>query len=254
LQAFNSTVVVTGLVLYAVLDERRRTADRLHRAHDEMEKFVYVAAHDLQEPLRTVTNFTELLRHGHADKLAGEARELFGFIVDGVARMRRILSDLLAFSQVDQRAAARTAVDCEKLLASVLQGLGAALREAGGTVTHDSLPPVTADATLLELLFQNLVGNAIKFRGEAPLKVRVAARRAGGYWEFSVTDNGIGIDPGHFGMIFDMFQRLHGADRYSGTGIGLTICKSIVERHNGRIWLESKIGTGTTFYFTIPEQ
>ena len=251
LQAFMCTVAVMGLVLSAVLDERRRAAERLKQAHDELEQFVYVAAHDLQEPLRSVLNFTDMLGR-RAERLDAESRDYLGFIESGVSRMRRILADLLAFSQVDRRAGEPVEVDCEKALDAALEGLRAALGESGAVVSRDRLPTVTGVATLIELVFQNLVGNAVKFRSERPLRIHVGARREGAQWVLSVRDNGIGIAARHFGTIFEMFQRLHASERYSGTGIGLTICRKIVERHGGRVWLESQESAGTTFYFSIP--
>jgi signal transduction histidine kinase len=251
LQAFMSTIAVMGLVLSAVLDERRRDAERLRQAHDELEQFVYVAAHDLQEPLRSVLNFADMLGR-RRDRLDADSREYLGFIESGVNRMRRILQDLLAFSQVDRRAGEPAAVDCEQALDATLQGLKAALDESGAVVSRDRLPIVTGVGTLLELVFQNLIGNAIKFRSERPLRIHVSARRDGAAWVFSVRDNGIGIAPRHFATVFEMFQRLHGDERYPGTGMGLTLSRKIVERHGGRVWLESEEGAGTTFYFTIP--
>lgn len=251
LQAFMSTVAVMGLVLSAVLDERRRAAARLRQAHDELEQFVYVAAHDLQEPLRSVLNFTDMLGR-RRDRLDAESRDYLGFIESGVTRMRRILSDLLAFSQVDSRGGEPGEVDCERALDNTLEGLKAALDESGATVTRDRLPTVTGIPTLVELVFQNLVANAVRFRSERPLRIHVGARRDGAAWVFSVRDNGIGIAPRHFDTVFEMFQRLDASNRNPGTGIGLTICRKIVERQGGRIWLESREGEGTTFHFTLP--
>jgi signal transduction histidine kinase len=252
LQAFLSTIVATGLVLSAVLEERRRAMERLRRANEEMEHFVQVAAHDLQEPLRTVVNFTDLLEARSRDRLDGEAREFLGYVVGGVTRMQRMLRDLLTFSQVDRSEARAVAVDCELAFATARESLKAAIEESRAVVTHDALPTVIGDPTHMEILFQNLVGNAVRFRGEILPRVHVGARLEGDRWVFSVRDNGIGIDPADFGRIFNMFHRVHGSDRYPGSGIGLTICKRIVERYNGRIWLESRVGSGTIFYFTAP--
>lgn len=225
--------------------------ERLQHARDEMEHFVHVAAHDLQEPLRTVVNFAELLESRGGHQLGGEGREFLGYIVSGVTRMQRMLKDLLAFSQVDRQEARAVSVDCEHALSTAQENLKASLAENAAIVSHDALPTIVADPTHVEILFQNLIGNAVRFRGTAPPRVHVSARLETGQWVFSVRDNGIGIEPKHFDMIFRMFQRLH-SDRYPGSGIGLTICKRIVERRGGRMWLESQPGRGTTFYFTVP--
>lgn len=252
LQAFLSTVVATGLVLSAVLEERRRAMERLQHAHDEMEHFVHVAAHDLQEPLRTVINFADLLDNRNRLRLGDEAREFLGYIVSGATRMQRMLRELLAFAQVERGELRTMRVDCENALAVAQENLKAVLDESGAVVTHDPLPAVSSDPTHMEILFQNLIANAVRFRGTAAPRIHVGAKLEGGYCVLSVTDNGIGIDPGDFEAIFNMFRRLHGSDRYPGTGIGLTICKRIVERHKGRIWLESRQDAGTTFHFTMP--
>lgn len=252
LQAFISTVAVTGLALAVVLEERRRAEEQLRRTNEELESFVYAAAHDLQEPLRTVVNFSDLLGRRYGDRLDSEGREYVEFIESGARRMRRLLSDLLVFAQVGQKSG-HPLVDCESALTRACEGLKAGLDEARGTVTHDPLPSVAVENTHMELLFQNLISNAVKFRGEQPPRIHVSARREGGDWVFSVRDNGIGMDPRYCDAIFGMFQRLHGADRYPGNGIGLTICKKIVERHDGRIWAESEEGGGSTFFFAIPE-
>lgn len=255
LQAFVATVAVTGLALAAVLEERRRAEEALHLANEELERFVYVAAHDLQEPVRTVINFSDLLDRRIRGTLDGETRTYLDFVTAGAQRTRRILADLLAFSQIAHQPPGRPGkVDCDGVLLDALENLRSRLDEAGAVVTREPLPTVTGDSTHLQLLFQNLIGNAVKFRGAEAPRIHVSARAADGGWVFAVRDNGIGIDPAHFGSIFGMFQRLHSADRYPGTGIGLTICRKIIERHDGRIWVESAPGKGATFYFMIPER
>jgi signal transduction histidine kinase len=253
LQAFVSIVAVTGLALAVVLEERRRVEGRLRRANEELERFVYAAAHDLQEPLRTVVNFADLLARRHRERLDGEGREYLGFIESGVKRMRRLLSDLLSFAQIGGSSGGPPGMDCEAALASVCAGLRTAMEETHAKVTHDPLPKLAVDGTQTEMLFQNLIVNAVKFRSEQPPRIHVSARREPGEWLFSVRDNGIGMDPQYREVIFGIFQRLHGVERYPGTGIGLTICKKIVERHGGRIWVESQQGRGCTFFFTIPD-
>lgn len=252
LQAFVGTVAVTGLALAAVLEERRRAEEALRLVNEELERFVYVAAHDLQEPVRTVINFTDLLDRRLRGTLDGETRAFLDFVMGSAQRMRRVLADLLAFAQIERKPGRPERVDCNSVLLDALENLRFRLDEAGAVVTREPLPAVVADGTQLQLLFQNLIGNAVKFRGSEAPRIHVSARAEDGGWIFAVRDNGIGIDPAHFGVIFEMFQRLHGADRYPGTGIGLTICRKIIERHEGRIWVESAEGKGATFYFTIP--
>ena len=228
-----------------------RTAE-LSRINAELEKFAYIASHDLQEPLRTVINFSDLLERRYQDKLDADGREFLGFIVSGVIRMRRLVDDLLEFSRTGHERVVRQPVDGEAVLVRVLANLGQSLAECGAVVTHDPLPIVLADAGQLEQLLQNLVGNAIKFRSDQPPAVHVGIDAQATEWMFSVRDNGIGLDPRFANRIFEMFQRLHGVGKYLGSGVGLAICKKIVERHAGRIWVESTEGQGATFYFTLP--
>jgi PAS domain S-box-containing protein len=232
-----------------------RYAEDLKRSNQELEHFAYVASHDLQEPLRTVSSFSQLLARRYQGRLDDDAHDFIDFIVDGASRMQTLINDLLAFSRIGTRGNPFEQVACEKILKHATENLDAAIAESGAAITHDPLPTVKADRTQLTQLFQNLFGNAIKFRreGEAP-RIHVSAAPQDGTWHFSVRDNGIGIAPEYFDRIFVLFQRLHGRQEYPGTGMGLAICKKIVERHRGRMWVESEPGTGSIFHFTIPNE
>lgn len=239
--------------------ERRRAelalqahVTELARSNEELQQFAYVASHDLQEPLRMVASYTQLLARRYKGRLDTDADEFIGFAVDGVNRMQRLIQDLLAYSRVGTKGHEFKPLQAGPVLDKVLVNLQPLLAESGGSVTQGPLPQVLADETQLGQLLQNLVGNAVKFRGTAPVRVRVEAERQADVWRFTVADNGIGIEPQYFERIFIIFQRLHNKEDYPGTGIGLAICKKIVERHGGRIGLESQPGQGTTFWFTLP--
>jgi len=231
-----------------------RQAEDLARSNADLEQFAYVASHDLQEPLRMVASYTQLLARRYRDKLDEDAHEFIGYAVDGVTRMQALINDLLAYSRVGTRGVDFSRVDLDAVLDRVLTTLGPAMEEQGATVIRDPLPAVRADSGQMGQLFQNLIGNAIKFRRpDAPPVVRISAARQDAEWVFSVSDNGIGMDAGYADRIFVIFQRLHNRTEYPGTGIGLAICKKIVERHGGRIWFTSLPGEGTTFFFALPE-
>lgn len=198
-----------------------------------------------------VANFTQLLGDRYKNQVGEEGAEFIGFAVDGATRMQRLIEDLLTFSRVGTRGKSFEAADCNEVLGRAVANLRVAIEESGAFVGHDELPTVRADASQLTQLFQNLLGNAIKFRAGAP-QIQVAAMKRANEWVFSVKDNGIGIDPKFRERIFVIFQRLHGRGEYPGTGIGLAVCKKIVERHGGKIWVESELGRGATFFFTLP--
>ena len=229
-----------------------RRAEELARSNADLEQFAYVASHDLQEPLRMVASYTQLLARRYKGKLDTDADEFIAFAVDGATRMQQLIQDLLAYSRVTTKGRDLQSTDSRAACDQAITNLREAIAESGTVVTAGSLPTVRADATQLTLLFQNLIANAIKYRNENKPEVNVAATRVEDRWVFSVQDNGIGIEPQYFERIFQMFQRLHTQKEYAGTGIGLAICQKIVERHGGRIWVESECGAGSTFQFTMP--
>jgi PAS domain S-box-containing protein len=229
-----------------------RTAE-LARSNEDLEQFAYVASHDLQEPLRAVGGYVKLLQHRFPEKLDAKAREYIAGAADGAERMQRLIADLLAFSRVGTRGGAFAPADLNALLRDALNNLQTSITEAGAKVTSDPLPSLTVDATQIGQLFQNLIGNAIKFRSERAPEIHVGACQEKEHWLFWVRDNGIGIEPQYAGRIFQIFQRLHSRKHYPGTGIGLAICKKIVERHGGEIRVESEPVQGSTFYYSIPE-
>ena len=249
----------TNEALQAEIVERQRAeeavklkAEELARSNAELEQFAYIASHDLQEPLRMVTSYLQLIESRYKDKLDKAATEFIGFAVDGAMRMRNLIKDLLEYSRVGRKANPFAPVDCWGALQTALANLKTTIAEQQARVTNGPLPILPGDEQQLTQLFQNLIGNAIKFHGDRPPEVHVEAIRKEHEWVFTVRDNGIGIDPQYTERIFIIFQRLHSRDKYPGTGIGLAICKKIVERHGGRIWVNSQAGKGATFYFTLP--
>jgi PAS domain S-box-containing protein len=249
------------LVTAAIRDITQRKAaethllkkiDELKRSNDELEQFAYIASHDLQEPLRMVASYTQLLSKRYKGKLDADADDFIAFAVDGATRMQRLIQDLLTYSRVGTRGSELIETSSEEALELALLNLQHAVEESGALVTHDPLPMVVADATQLVQLFQNLVGNSIKYQGDGVPRIHISATQAGdGLWQISVKDSGMGIEPEYFDKIFGMFQRLHPPDKFAGTGIGLAVCKKIVERHGGKIWVESQPGAGSTFFFTL---
>ncbi|MGH8766132.1 MAG: sensor histidine kinase [Burkholderiales bacterium] len=249
------------IAVFEEITERKLAEQALREAHDELarsnaelEQFAYVASHDLQEPLRMVASYTQLLGKRYGERLDGDAQEFMAFIVDGAARMKQLIEDLLAYSRLGTRGRNLAPVSLEAMLKRALANLRAALEETGAAVTSDLLPEVTADESQLVQLLQNLIGNALKFRGQASPRIHVGCSSNENDWEIAVRDNGIGIEPQYFERIFMVFQRLHDKGEYPGTGIGLAICKKVVDRHGGRIWVESQPGGGTSFHFTLPKK
>jgi light-regulated signal transduction histidine kinase (bacteriophytochrome) len=231
-----------------------RVNAELRRANAELRDFAHVASHDLQEPLRMIASYLQLLERRYSEQLDPEAREFISYAVDGATRMKSLIQDLLSFSQAGTAVASFRPVPAGTVLEQALTNLEVALEESAAQVTAGPLPEIVADASLLVQVFQNLIGNAIKFRGSEPPSIHVWAERQESNWVFSIRDNGIGIDPQHSARVFQIFERLHGSDQYPGTGVGLAIAQKIIERHGGSIWFESQVRCGTTFHFSIPIQ
>jgi PAS domain S-box-containing protein len=224
----------------------------LTHLNEELEQFAYISSHDLQEPLRMITSYLQLLQRKYQGNLDDKADKYINFAIDGAARMQNLIIDLLEYSRVGTVDEEPESIDCEFILDKVLSNIKAVIKENNATISHDPLPEVMADSTQLVQVFQNLILNGIKFHGEETPKIHIAAEKKASEWVFSVQDNGIGIDPQYSERIFEIFKRLNSRERYPGTGIGLAICKKIIERHGGRIWVESELGKGSTFYFTLP--
>ena len=236
--------------LEQVVEER---TTELRRSNDDLQQFAYIASHDLQEPLRMISSFVQMLANRYRGKMDADADEFIQFAVDGAQRMHELIRDLLAYSRVDTARGEHVRADCNRALSRALEDVRLAMRETGAVVTRSDLPTVPGDEVRIGQVFQNLIGNAIKFRKkDVPPEIHVDAVERGGEWIFSVRDNGIGIEPAFRERIFQIFQRLHVREEYPGTGIGLAICKKIVARHDGRIWVESVPGEGSVFYFTLP--
>ncbi len=260
----------TQSALLNILDDLNQSSEQLKHAHDilevrvkertaelarsnaELEQFAYIASHDLQEPLRMVSSYVQLLARRYEGRLDPDADEFIAFASEGALRMQRLINDLLAYSRVGSRGKSFEAVTLEAALAKARENLHLSIEEKNATITHDPLPAAYGDSGQLTQVFQNLIDNAIKFHGKEPPRVHVSARLDGDQCVCSVRDNGIGIAPEYLNRLFVLFQRLHTRTEYPGTGLGLAICKRVVERHGGRIWLESQAGAGSTFFFSIP--
>ena len=253
-------VLMGAVVAFTNITQRREaeqklqeTAAALERSNKELEQFAYVASHDLQEPLRMVASYVQLLARRYHDQLDADANDFINFAVDGAKRMQTLINDLLAYSRVGTRGKAMVTTDCELVLQEALNNLQVTTAESHAVITHDPLPKVIGDAVQLNQLFQNLISNAIKFRKPGAIPhIQVTAERHAAEWRLAVRDDGIGIDLRNADRIFQIFQRLHTREEYPGTGIGLAVCKKIVERHGGHIWVESQPGEGATFFFTLP--
>lgn len=230
------------------------SVSELGRSNADLQQFAYVASHDLQEPLRMVSSYTQLIARRYKGKLDADADEFIAFAVDGANRMQRLILDLLAYSRVNTAGRQFEPTAMETVLKAALNNLTNAVKESQAVITHDPLPAVMGDDKQLAQLFQNLLSNAVKFGGAQPPRIHISAKQTDGEWLFSVRDHGIGLDPQYADRIFVIFQRLHTREEYPGTGIGLAICKKIVERHGGRIWVESELGKGATFYFTLRDE
>ena len=249
------TIAAAGMIRIFEWETKKRLElkiEKISRLNKELEAFAYSASHDLKEPLRVIAGFVGLLEKRYKDSLDEKAHEYIKYTIDGTKRMQALISDLLEYSRVGTKSTEFQPADCSLILSKAILDLKVAIEESCAVVTHDNLPTITADASQLTSLFQNLIGNAIKYRSAEAPRIHVAAKKSANEWVFSVRDNGIGIDPKFNDRIFVVFQRLHASGEYSGTGIGLAICKKIVERHDGKIWVESEPGKGSTFYFTIP--
>ena len=233
-------------------EEHKQTLAELARSNQDLEQFAYVASHDLQEPLRMVATYTQLLAERYRGRLDADADKYIHYAVDGALRMQALVQDLLTFSRVGRQGADLQSTDCNVVVETAVENLQSAVDESGAQITHDHLPVMIADGSQLLQVFQNLIANAIKFRGSDPPAIRIRASKKSGEWVFSVADNGIGIAPEHAESIFAIFRRLHTRAEYPGSGIGLSICKKIIERQGGRIWVESQMGQGSTFKFTLP--
>ena len=246
------TVILRDITERKLAEEKLKKAmEELERSNKELEQFAYVASHDLQEPLRMVSSFTQLLARRYKDKLDADADDFIAYAVDGANRMQRLISDLLMYSRVGTRGRPFEPCDLHSILGEVLVNLQPTIGESHAIITNDGLPAVMADPTQLVQLFQNLISNAVRFRGDDAPRIHISVQEKPAEWLFSVRDNGIGIAPEYRERIFAIFQRLHPQSHAQGTGIGLAICKRIVERHGGKLWVESEPGRGSTFYFTI---
>jgi light-regulated signal transduction histidine kinase (bacteriophytochrome) len=234
------------------IHEQKEKEEELRRANDDLQQFAYSASHDLQEPIRNVAVYSEIVSRRYTKVLDAEGQKFLGFLTEGGRRLATLIDDLLAYTRAGAAENLSGAVSAGGVLQQTLSTFEEALRESGGSVTVSPLPEVYMGEAHLQQLFQNLIGNALKYRSEAPPRIHISATNQGAAWRFAVQDNGIGIDPQYKEKIFGVFKRLHREQKYGGTGIGLAICQRVVERYGGRIWVDSSPGKGATFYFTLP--
>jgi signal transduction histidine kinase len=251
-ESMRARILVDLQASRALVSQLNKQTDELGRSNRDLEQFAYVASHDLQEPLRKVSGFCELLRTRYRGQLDERADQYIDFAVDGARRMSRLIADLLAFSRVGRSTPARQELQGQALVDQALRNLTTQIGETGAEVTHDPLPTVRGEAALLITVFQNLIGNAVKFHGEQPPRIHIGVTERVGHWEFRISDNGIGIEPAYAEKVFVIFQRLHAKEEYPGTGIGLALCRKILEYHDGTIWLDPEQTEGTAFCFTLP--
>ncbi len=250
----DSGEVSGALLLFQDISDRKKLAEEVARSNMALQQFATVAAHDLQEPLRSIAGFADMLAEYQSEQLDEKSKRCMGKIKGGVTRMQTLINDLLDYSRIQTKPQILRLTDCNAIMNSCIKSLDASITEHKATINIESLPTIMADASQISQLLQNLVGNALKFTAADRLPViTISAQRQAAYWKFTVKDNGIGIAPEFATRVFRIFQRLHTATAYPGTGIGLAICQTIVERHGGRIWLESEPGVGSTFHFTIAE-
>ncbi|MFX1309777.1 MAG: ATP-binding protein [Promethearchaeota archaeon] len=260
LRAFS--LVIIGIVVSLLSEhiskreiEFNEIMEDLRRSNEDLQQFAYVASHDLQEPLRAIVSFSQLLEDKYQEKIDKDGKEFIHFITDGAKKMNTLIKDLLSYSRITTHAKPSKLINIEKILKDALYNLQEAIKESGAVITYDKMPIIKVDKTQFTQLFQNLLSNAIKFRREEPPRIHIGVKKNNDEWLFSVKDNGIGIESKFFGKLFNIFYRLHTKEEYPGTGIGLPICKKIVQRYGGKIWVESEIGKGSTFFFTItPEK
>ncbi|MFX1593181.1 MAG: ATP-binding protein [Promethearchaeota archaeon] len=260
LRAFS--LVIIGMVVSLLSEhiskreiEFNEIMEDLRRSNEDLQQFAYVASHDLQEPLRAIVSFSQLLEDKYHEKIDKDGKEFIHFITDGAKKMNTLIKDLLSYSRITTHAKPSKLINIEKILKDALYNLQEAIKESGAVITYDKMPIIKVDKTQFTQLFQNLLSNAIKFRREEPPRIHIGVKKNNDEWLFSVKDNGIGIESKFFGKLFNIFYRLHTKEEYPGTGIGLPICKKIVQRYGGKIWVESEIGKGSTFFFTItPEK
>jgi chemotaxis family two-component system sensor kinase Cph1 len=245
-------IIIGGVATTQDITELRKVQKELARSNAELQQFAYIASHDLQAPLRMISGYLQLLERSNKEKMDENSKEYIAFAVEGAKSMKELIKDILDYSRVETQGSEFLPTDMDIVMGTVMSDLANSIEEAGATISYDHLPTVKADQTQMVQLLENLIANATKFHSEKPPVVHVSAIKVGPFWQIAVRDNGIGLDLKFKNRIFEMFQRLHTRDEYEGTGIGLAICKRIVERHGGQIWVESEMGEGATFYFTIP--